>query len=116
MGDFNDPSFDLSVAEAARRMQEDGLVLIDVREQYEWDAGRVPGSRHIPLDRIASAGPEIPNDRPIAFICLGGTRSSLVTEAFRNAGYDVYNVAGGFALWFQSGLPTEPDGATVAPH
>lgn len=116
MGDFNDPTFDLSPAEVARRMEEEDLILVDVREQYEWDAGRVPGSQHIALDKVASAAPSIPRDHPVAFICLSGARSALVTEAFRKAGYDAYNVAGGFGLWFQAGLPTEPEGATVAPH
>ena len=40
---------------------------------------------------------EIPRDRPVAFICLGGVRSGLVAQGFRAVGYDAYNVRGGFA-------------------
>ncbi|MGH2737038.1 MAG: rhodanese-like domain-containing protein [Actinomycetota bacterium] len=116
MNPFFDPQMDITPQEAARRMQEEGLLLIDVREQYEWDAGRVPGSHHIEIERIASTAPAIPNDRPVAFMCLGGTRSGMVAKAFRASGYDAYNVAGGFNAWFNSGLPTEPDDATIAPH
>lgn len=97
-------------------MAEENLLLIDVREDYEWDAGRVPGSRHIPVASVASEASSIPQDRSVAFICLGGVRSAMVTRAFRDAGYAAFNVAGGFAEWFGQGLPTEPDDARVAPH
>jgi rhodanese-related sulfurtransferase len=99
-----------------QRMQQDDLLLIDVREDYEWEAGRVPGSQHIELERIASDAQTITSDRPVAFICLMGARSGMVAQAFRRAGYDAYNVDGGFAAWFDAGLPTEPEGAFVADH
>jgi rhodanese-related sulfurtransferase len=105
---------DLHPAEVHRRMREEDLVLIDVREDYEWDAGRVPGSRHIELTRIAAEPASVPSDRSVAFICLMGARSAMVAHSLKRAGYDAYNVAGGFAAWFDAGLPTEPDGAVVA--
>ena len=107
---------DISPAEAARRHEAGEIVLVDVREQYEWDAGHVPGSRHIELQRVGAATDEIGTDKPVAFLCLGGFRSAMVTQAFRKAGYEAYNVSGGFNAWFEQGLPTEPDDATVAPH
>ena len=116
MNEFADAHADITPAEAARRMADEDLLLIDVREDYEWDAGRVPGSLHIPIERIASEAPSIPKDRSAAFICLGGVRSAMVTRAFRDAGYTAFNVAGGFAEWFGQGLPTEPEDAQVAPH
>ncbi len=116
MNEFADAEADLTPAEAASRMAEDDLLLIDVREDYEWNAGRVPGARHVPIENIASQAPSLPKDRPIAFICLGGVRSAMVARAFRDAGYDAYNVTGGFAEWFGLGLSTEPDDAEVAPH
>jgi rhodanese-related sulfurtransferase len=106
----------LSPHEVHRRMVEEDLVVIDVREDYEWEAGRVPGSRHIELERIASEVSAIPSDRPVAFICLMGARSGMVAQSLRRAGYDAYNVDGGFQSWFDSGLPTEPEGAFVADH
>ena len=111
----SDKRFHLSPAEAARRLAEGSLVLIDVREQDEWDAGHVPGSRHVELGRLSDA-PMIPRDRPIAFICLAGGRSEMAARAFRSAGYDAYNIPGGFGAWFSQGLPTEPENAFVAPH
>jgi rhodanese-related sulfurtransferase len=116
MNPFADPEMDIDARDAARRMQDEGLILIDVREQYEWDAGRPVGAHHVEIERVASAAPAIPQDRPVAFMCLGGTRSGMVAKAFRAAGYDAYNVVGGFGAWFDAGLPVEPDGASVAAH
>ena len=116
MNQFAGTGADLTPAETARRMAEEDLLLVDVREDYEWDAGRVPGSRHIPIEDVASKAASIPADRPVAFICLAGARSAMVTRAFRDAGYRAFNVAGGFAQWFDQGLPTEPENAEVAPH
>jgi rhodanese-related sulfurtransferase len=116
MSTFDDPAIDLDPREAARRYAAGELILVDVREHYEWEAGHVPGSSHIEMERVAAEADEIPRDRPVGFICLGGVRSGMVTRAFRAAGYDAYNVKGGFAAWVALGLPVEPDGGVAAPH
>ena len=107
---------DITPAEAARRMATENMALIDVREPYEWEAGRVPGSTHVEMATLAEHLDAIPDDRPVAFLCLGGGRSGLVASTLKARGYDAYNIEGGFRAWFEGGLPTEPDDATVAPH
>ena len=107
--------FDLE-PQRARELVEGGAQLIDVREQYEWDAGRIPGATHIHLEALGNRTGEIDKDRPVVFQCRVGNRSAFATEAFRNAGYDAYNLAGGIEAWREAGLPMEPDGAEVAPH
>ena len=92
------------------------IELVDVREQYEWDAGRIPGARHIELERVAGRADELPKDRPIVFSCRLGARSAMVTEAFRASGYDAYNMTGGITAWADRGLPLDPQGGTVADH
>ena len=109
-------AMDITPAEAARRMEKENLTLIDVREPYEWEAGHVPGSTHVEMETLGQRLDEIPEDRPVAFLCLGGGRSGIVATTLKARGYDAYNVEGGFREWFEAGLPTEPDGATVAPH
>jgi rhodanese-related sulfurtransferase len=109
-------SIDITPAEASRRMAAEDLTLIDVREPYEWEAGHVPGSSHVEMAALGERLGEIPDDRPVAFLCLGGGRSGLVASTLKERGYDAYNVEGGFRAWFEAGLPTEPDNATVAPH
>jgi rhodanese-related sulfurtransferase len=88
--------------------------LIDVRQDYEWDAGRIPGARHLEVNRLTAAAESIPSDRPVVFYCRSGSRSRMAAEAFRQAGYDAYNLAGGIHAWAEQGLPLEPEGGTVA--
>jgi hydroxyacylglutathione hydrolase/adenylyltransferase/sulfurtransferase len=104
-------------AERVKELLDAGEIeLIDVREQYEWDAGRVAGARHIELERVAGRAHELPKDRPIVFSCRLGARSAMVTEAFRASGYDAYNMTGGLIAWVERGLPLDPQGGTVADH
>jgi hydroxyacylglutathione hydrolase len=113
---FADPSFDLDPAEARRRQASGELDVVDIREQYEWDACRAPGTRHIEIERVASRAPTIDRARPVAFLCLGGVRAGMVAHAFRAIGFEAYNIGGGFRAWHAQGLPTEPEGAVVADH
>jgi len=113
---FTDAGIDLEPAEVARRHARGEIDIVDVREQYEWDAGRIPRSRHVEIERVASQAPTIPRGRPVAFLCRGGVRSGMVAHAFRSIGYDAYNIRGGFTEWFAEGLPSEPDDAVVADH
>ena len=113
---FADPDLDLAPEDVARRLRRGEIELVDVREVYEWDAGRVPGARHVEIERVASQAPSIDRRRPVAFLCRGGVRAGMVATAFRAVGYDAYNVRGGFTAWHAAGLPTEPEGAVVADH
>ena len=90
--------------------------LVDVREQYEWEAGRIAGARHVELERLAARADELPRDRPIVFQCRLGARSAMATEAFRASGWDAYNMTGGITAWVERGLPIEPQGGHVADH
>ena len=109
-------NFEIDPREAARLHAAGETQLVDVRERSEYDAGHVPGSVHISMNGILERAGEIDKDMPVAFICLMGARSAMVTEVFRHEGYDAHNVAGGFARWFLEGLPTEPEDAIVAGH
>jgi rhodanese-related sulfurtransferase len=113
---FADPTRDLDPAEAHRRQAAGELDLIDIREQYEWDAGRAPGARHAEIERVASQAPLLDRARPVAFLCRGGVRAGMVAQAFRAIGFDAYNVTGGFTAWHAQGLPMEPESGIVADH
>ena len=116
MGSFTDPEHELSPEQVRERLDRGEIELIDVREQYEWDAGRIPGARHIELERLAGRAQEVPRDRPVVFVCRLGARSAMATQAFRSAGWDAYNMDGGIARWVERRLPIEPDGGHVADH
>ena len=48
------------------------------------------------------------------FYCRSGSRSALAAAAFRQAGWDAYNLAGGLLAWEQQGLPLDPPDGEVA--
>ena len=108
-------ALEVTAQDAAQALADGSATVVDVREQYEWDAGHVPGSLHHEIERIAWRAPTIPRDRPVAFLCRGGVRAGMVATAFRAIGYEAYNVLGGFTWWHAEGLPTSPD-AVVAEH
>ena len=61
--------------EEARKLLEDGAQLVDVRADHEWEAGRIAGARHLPLDALAERAGEIDRERPVVVYCRGGNRS-----------------------------------------
>jgi rhodanese-related sulfurtransferase len=104
--------------ERVRELLDSGEIqLVDVRETYEWEAGRIPGARHIEMERLASQAESIDRERPVVFQCRVGSRAGMAAQAFRASGYDAYNLAGGLEAWAAHGLPLEPEGsAHVADH
>jgi rhodanese-related sulfurtransferase len=98
----------------AELLQSRHIQLIDVRQPYEHDAGRIAGDRHIELAQLATAAETLDRERPVVFYCRSGARSGMATEAFRGAGFDAYNMAGGLLEWEAAGLPLEPEGGYVA--
>jgi rhodanese-related sulfurtransferase len=100
-----------------RELHESGAAqLIDVRRPGEVEAGHIAGSLHIEMTEVGARTDEIARDRPVIFYCRVGARSALVTEAFRNAGYEAHHMTGGLAAWVEQGLPVEPENGTVAPE
>jgi len=97
---------------AALRGPRDRPVLVDVREDHEWEAGRLPGAMHLGrgiIERdIESTFPD--HTTPIVCYCGGGFRSVLVCESLQRMGYEnVRSLAGGYRGWVAAGLPVESD-------
>lgn len=88
--------------------------VIDVREDYEHKAGHIPGTRHIDLPRLQGEAGSLDQSRTVVFYCRSGDRSAMPAEAFRNSGWDAYNLAGGLTAWVEDGQPLEPEGGEVA--
>ena len=114
---LSDPDLEITPQDVKRHLDEGSAQLIDVREPYEWEAGRIPGDvRHIELERLSSSAATIDKDRPVVFHCRAGVRSLMAAQAFRRAGYDAYSLAGGVEAWHEAGLPLDPPDGHVAPH
>jgi rhodanese-related sulfurtransferase len=100
--------------EEAQELVEAGAQLVDVRADHEWDAGRIPGAKHVPLAELNERTGEIDQERPVVLYCRGGTRSSMATEALAAAGYDAAKLSEGIVGWSEADLPLEPEGGYVA--
>jgi rhodanese-related sulfurtransferase len=92
-----------------------GARLVDVREDDEWRAGRIPGAEHIGkgvIERdIVAAVPD--KQTELILYCGGGFRSALAADALRQMGYTrARSLAGGWKEWLQRGLPTETGSPT----
>ncbi|WP_327300005.1 rhodanese-like domain-containing protein [Streptomyces goshikiensis] len=92
----------------ARQSTTDGdAVLLDVREQAEWNAGHAPGAVHIPLSRLVTgtALPSVPAGRPLVVICRSGHRSQQAVKLLAGRGAAAVDVRGGMNAWAAAGLP-----------
>lgn len=100
--------------EATAELIAAGAQLIDVRQDYEWDAGHIEEASQIPLEQLPGRAEELDRDRPVVFQCRSGSRSSFATSAFREAGYEAFNLAGGLQAWVDAGMPIVPADGVVA--
>jgi rhodanese-related sulfurtransferase len=105
---------DYTPHQVADLLKTDNIQLIDVRRPEEHEAGRIAGGRLIELARLAAEVDSIDRARTVVFYCRSGSRSAMATEAFRGAGFDAYNMAGGLLDWHAAGLPLDPPGGYVA--
>jgi len=104
---------DLSPARVAELLR-DGAQGVDVREQYERDAGHIADTVHIELDQLAASADTLDRERPLVFYCRTGNRSALAAQAFAAAGFEAHNLDGGLHAWVKDGLPIEPADGHVA--
>jgi adenylyltransferase/sulfurtransferase len=93
---------------AARLDAKEELDLIDVREPYEWQLGRLPTARLIPLGQLPSALSTLDSTREIVVYCRSGIRSADATKQLRAAGFRAVNLAGGILRWSDDVDPTIP--------
>src|ERR671936_2368271 len=106
-------------ATQARELIESGEPLVvDVREQDEWDEGHIPGAVHIPRgfleSRIERAAPD--QERQIVLYCAAGNRSAFAAKTLEELGYDdVVSLAGGFTDWKRNGFPIQLSSGLDAP-
>lgn len=88
---------ELAVAVAA------GQTVLDVRENWEYEAGHVPTAKHIPLNTIPDRLSDISKTDQVWIICQAGGRSMTAANYLEAQGYNVVSVAGGTGAWIQSG-------------
>ncbi len=99
---------DLTVQQVADIKDHPDVVLIDVREPWEYNEGHIPGVKLIPLGQLTNKLDEIPKDKFVVMTCRSGNRSNQATQFLRSQGFDnVHNMLGGILAWQKAGLPVE---------
>ena len=116
MSSLADLQEDLTPEQASELAGKGEVRLVDVRETYEWDEGRIPGARHVEMDQLSEEAGTLSGDPPVVFYCRVGSRSAVAAQAFRASGIDAYNLAGGIVAWVEAGLSIEPEDGSVAIH
>lgn len=96
----------------ARRLLDDGALLIDIREIDEHAREKIPGTRHLPLSKLDEADLAVHQGKPVIFHCKSGART--LANAPRLAAKlgktcEAFIVEGGLDAWRKAGLPVVSD-------
>jgi rhodanese-related sulfurtransferase len=86
-----------------------GTVLLDVREDDEWQRGHAADARHIPMGEVPGRLNEIDPQATLYVICKAGGRSQKVAQFLAGNGYEPVNVSGGMLAWANAGRPVVTD-------
>ena len=98
----------LSVNEAVRLMNDDNVVLLDVRESSEYSSGHIRDSIHIPIASLNKRVGELEKhkNKQILAYCRSGSRSNTACRSLSKLGFEnVSNMAGGIMSWSSANLP-----------
>jgi rhodanese-related sulfurtransferase len=104
---------EVTVAETRERLAANpDALLIDVREDHEWQAEHAQGAEHLGkgiIERdIETAVPD--KSTELILYCGGGYRSALASDALQKMGYtNVWSMAGGWKAWKESGAPVDSE-------
>jgi hydroxyacylglutathione hydrolase len=108
----------LSPSEAAARIESGEALVVDVRNDMEWDSGHIPDATHVATERLSRGDlGGISPSRPVVVTCAAGYRSGLASSLLKRAGFsNVANLSGGMDEWESSGFPLVRDRAEVTTH
>lgn len=100
-------AYEISPRAAFERVQN-GALLVDVREPYEYGSVRIPGAELAPIGSLTRAREHMDKDQEMIFVCRIGERSALAVELLRRAGFaKTFNLTGGLVGWLNEQLPVE---------
>ena len=100
----------ISPREASAMYTGQKAIIVDVREDSEWNEQHIPGAIHIPLAQLNVRLSELKQykDSPVITQCRTGGRSAQALDVLKSAGFSkVYNMDGGIMAWEKAGLKTE---------
>jgi sulfur-carrier protein adenylyltransferase/sulfurtransferase len=108
MTEHQAPFRDLKIDDIKQLVDEGGRDIVDVREDWEWNKGHLPGARHAVLSSILANPTKQQFKDGTIFVCQVGERSAVASEMAVALGVkDVVNFRGGTKAWKDAGLPLE---------
>jgi adenylyltransferase/sulfurtransferase len=110
---------EIDATRARDRIESGEPVVVDVREQDEWDEGHIAGAVHVPRGYLESRIERLAPDtsRPLIVYCSAGNRSAFAAKTLADLGYeDVVSLAGGFTDWKRNGFPVQLQTGLEAPQ
>lgn len=100
----------LSPIEATMLINREDAVVIDVRDEGEYNKGHIPNARHFPLADLERRKGELDKlrERPLILCCASGARSASAIATLRKSGFDrLFNLRGGMYEWEKAGQPID---------
>ena len=98
----------LNANEAVRLMNDDDVIVLDVRESREYSAGHIRDSIHMPISGLVKRLNELDKhkNKPILAVCRSGSRSNSACRTLSKQGFEnVSNLSGGIMSWSNANLP-----------
>ena len=102
MNDSEGVVVEADIAEVPASFDE-SVILLDVREDDEWQRGHADGARHIPMGDVPAKMGELDADATLYVICHVGGRSMRVAQYLAGNGFRPVNVTGGMLAWAGAG-------------
>ena len=96
--------------EEAQALINEGALLLDVREDAEWEAGHAPGALHVSLSEVPDHVADLASDRVIVCVCRSGARSARAANFLLENGFQAVNLEGGMISWHTDGAAIVADG------
>ena len=89
-----------------RRVEIDGLQVVDIRNPGEVALGAIDGAIEIPVGQLPGRLDELDSSAPTVIYCAGGYRSSVAASLLRQEGFsDVSDLLGGYGAWLEFAHP-----------
>ena len=101
---------EVGTVQALQLINHKEAVIVDVREQKEYDTGHLLNSKLIPLGTLKGRIDELEKyrDLPIVCVCASGQRSKIASAQLKNRGFtQAYSLLGGVVAWRKAELPLE---------
>ncbi len=106
---------EISVDELDELLRDRNARVLDVREDWEFRQGHVPGAIHVPLGQLGQRAGSLPRDKRMLVICQSGHRSLAATDFLLTQGFEgAASVHGGTSAWARSGRPIDKGSPRVA--